>query len=353
MKFDFIPDLKYNNPVVYNEFKGFRLNTDCDYDEASVNLFLDHINLLCNGEPEMYKYLLGYTCHLIQKPYELPLAAIVLKSEEGCGKDMFLDFIEKIIGKFIFRTSRIEDVVGNFNGGVNKKLVVQLNELEGKKGYEYREKLKDLITADKININIKNVKKRTYKNFVRLFIMSNLHNPININDTDRRYFISYINEKKPKKYFDRLGLVLNDENALKSINKYLSTYDISNYNPTIIPVSKEKKLMMKRNIPYVYTYLYDVLCNLENYWENAETVLWDRDNGFFYIKSTEFTGRLNRLCKEEGYDIRYNVKSIVSTMSHDKYFKSMRKNIDGVQERVFKINLNGLKMKLKIKLMIE
>lgn len=352
-RFDFIPNLNYQNPRVYNEFKGFKLDTDCDYDETSVNLFLNHINTLCNNEKIMYDYLLNYTCHLIQKPYELPLAAIVLKSEEGCGKDMFLDFIEKIIGKFVFRTSKIEDVVGNFNGGIKKKLVVQINELEGKKGYEYRERLKDLITADKITINIKNQKKRNYKNFVRLFIMSNLQNPVNINNTDRRYFISYINEKKPKEYFDKLGAVLADTNALKSILKYLSEYDISKFNPTIIPISKEKKIMMRRNIPYVYTYLYDKILNLDDYWENCEDVFWDKKNQYFYIKSSEFIKNLNRECKDEGYDIKYSTKSLKSTLSHEKYFKSMQKRIDGTPMRVFQINLNELKDKLKKKLLLD
>ena len=42
---------------------------------------------------------MSWLAHIVQKPYELPQVIMVIISEEGTGKDMFAEFISKVIGE--------------------------------------------------------------------------------------------------------------------------------------------------------------------------------------------------------------------------------------------------------------
>ena len=73
---------------------------------------------------------------------------MVLKGREGAGKDLTIDILAKIMGRdndYIHRSSDMKELYGDFNCDIKNKLIVQCNEVEGKSGVEYKEKLKDTI----------------------------------------------------------------------------------------------------------------------------------------------------------------------------------------------------------------
>ena len=141
------PEIAPNN--IYNMFDGYRAKLpepDLEYDfdvDAEVQRFLNHLNLIVGKEEDAYNYLINYIADLVQNPQNLPSVALVFKSKQGLGKDLFVNYIEKMLGdKYIYRTSNLEEVYGNFNPAVKGKLLVQLNEVEGKDGFAKKERLK-------------------------------------------------------------------------------------------------------------------------------------------------------------------------------------------------------------------
>ena len=63
-------------------------------------------------------------------------------------KDGEIDKLQMLIGQEdCHRTSNINDMVGNFNPSMFKKLVYQLNDLGGKDGFASKENVKHYITA--------------------------------------------------------------------------------------------------------------------------------------------------------------------------------------------------------------
>ena len=84
-------------------------------------------------------------------------------------------------------TSNISDMVGNFNPSMFKKMLYQLNELGGKDGFSSKESIKHFITANRYDINSKHKDVISHGNYLRLFILSNNHTPVEIPYDDRRF----------------------------------------------------------------------------------------------------------------------------------------------------------------------
>ena len=259
---DWIPKIDYDNSRIYNTFKGFKLDENYNfYDSEAVDVFINHIKLLTNNENESWQYLLKYIAHIFQFPDVLPAVAILIKSyEEGVGKDKLIDIIGSMLGnQYITRTSDMKNITGNNNSSLKNKLIVQLNEVQGKDGYEAKNVIKDLITREKNVINEKYIKITEYSNYTRLFIFSNNVNPISISHNDRRFIVFNTLKKESISYYKQLNDLLNHENKLKSILFYLKNkVDLSNFDiRNDRPKTSAYKDMADYNTPLIYEYLFE------------------------------------------------------------------------------------------------
>ena len=187
----FDPSTIDNIDQQYNMFNGFNYNETINnenYDNEGLELFLNHLKLLCNHEEESTNYLINYIADLFQNPHILPGIAVVMCGIEGTGKDIIIDYIQNILGQdYVTKTGKFNSLFGNFNSALKNKLVIRLNEVSGKDGYGMKEELKDFITETDITINEKGLKPYTIHNYARLFMFSNNENPIEITDQSRRY----------------------------------------------------------------------------------------------------------------------------------------------------------------------
>jgi len=228
-KLDFIPRLGVNKEI-YNTFQGFHYANDKPYTHTDdlIDLFRSTISTLVDHNEECIDYCLKYFAHLFQKTDERPSVALVFKSEQGYGKDTILDCIAKIMGnEYLYRTAKPDDIFGNFNGALKNKLLIQLNELEGKDGFANKDKLKSLITENITNINEKNVKQYDQSNYVRVIICTNRLNSVEIPSGDRRFVVFEADRRKPStEHFSRIHKLLTNDDAVYSLYKYLMDYNL-------------------------------------------------------------------------------------------------------------------------------
>jgi hypothetical protein len=262
---DFVPSHDENQEF-YNTFQGFDCEiNEFDYttDENAIEIFKKHLGVLTNHCEKSIEYLLSWCADLIQNPARPPGVAILFKSEQGFGKDMFVDFISKMIGKdFICRTQDVKNVLGDFNSLIKDKIVVQLDELSGKDGWAFREKLKGLITTKDININEKGLKQYTQRSSLRVVLSSNRNSPIEISPDDRRFVVFRADPAKPNyQYFDRLGSVLDCDNSIYSIYNYLKQYKIKINLRTDRPITEAYSQMRENNIDPLYRFMHDLFVN--------------------------------------------------------------------------------------------
>ncbi len=250
----FNPDPNFSNKMIFNTFKPFAIVMP-KYDDppAAPIEFIDLISSLCNYEKTVSHYLTSYIAHLFQKPHENPETAIVLKGNQGTGKDTLTHIINKLLGNnYLVKLSDMSNLVGGFNECLYNKLVVQINEMSGQDGYAYKNKIKDMITTETNVINRKHLRIEYQTNYIRWFMFSNNLVPVVIENTDRRFLIcetadDYIGKTEYWRDFYRK---LNEKEYLQQIYYYLMNFDISEWRPNNIPQTKDKKnLLINNNNP--------------------------------------------------------------------------------------------------------
>ena len=266
---DFIPSNTIYNSEIYNTFQGFDYDTtnqQYNYNKKVVSDFQNHIGLLTDYHQESINYINNYIAHIVQKTTENPEVCLLFKSHQGFGKDLLVNFIEKMLGvQYVYRTAETDDVFGNFNAVIKDKIILQLNELEGKAGFANKEKLKNLITEAKTKINEKNVKTYTQTNYLRIIICSNNLTPVEIPFDDRRFCVFQSTQCKPSyTYFEKLFGYLKNKDAIYTLYDYYKNVDISDFElKTKRPKTKCYDDMRQDNMNQLYKYVNDMFIDEE------------------------------------------------------------------------------------------
>lgn len=245
--------------TVYNTFKGYKAQEVNLEEGYKPDWFINHLKLLCNGVEKDGLYALYYIAHLLQKPQEIPEVGIVMRGKQGAGKDTIIDVIEKMIGNtLVYRTSNMNDAFGNFTSAFRDKLVFQFNEVEGKDGFQFSQKLKDLITRKKNNINEKNLRPYEQKNLMRIFLFTNSLTPLDIPPDDRRFVVfKTCDPQEPEYYVAIYRDHINNDDEINKLYTYLINLDISKFCPRHErPQTENYKFMKEMSINPLYLYLY-------------------------------------------------------------------------------------------------
>lgn len=244
--------------IVYNTFLGYKAQTVNIADDYKPGWFINHCKLLCNNVENDGMFLVKYIAHLLQKPQELPEVGIVMRGKQGAGKDSIISCIEKLIGKkYVYRTSNMNDAFGNFTSAFRDTLVFQFNEVEGKDGFQFSQKLKDLITREENMINEKNIRPYGQANMMRVFLFTNAMTPLDIPPDDRRFVVLKTCDPQEPEYYEELWKLINNENVINKLYTYLINLDITSFKPRRErPQTENYKFMKEMSINPIYTYLY-------------------------------------------------------------------------------------------------
>jgi len=190
-KLEFLPKQETPN-IFYNSFNGFEVEKQhegdipLNFEDSNLFILLNH---LCGNDPKVVNYVLKWIANRVQKPYEITKVALLFKSLQGAGKNLFWDWVGKsILGqKYFFDTEKIDLVFGRFNGLIENIILGVINETSGKDTFNIIELIKGLITADDNMIEHKGMKPYKNKNHIGLVFLTNNSNSINIPSDDRRF----------------------------------------------------------------------------------------------------------------------------------------------------------------------
>ena len=339
---------------VYNEFNGFdtELISEEQYEELNgdkyVKIFAEHIKLLTNYHEESFIYLANYLAHLFQYPNELPLIAILFKSEEGVGKDSLIEVLEKILGSNYFhRAEDASSLFGEKNGDSRKgKLVIQLNELKASDGKKYESDIKGLITA--VQNNVRELYKNSYKqkNNARVIGSVNTENPFKVSSSDRRWVVFRCGSKKDEQYYDTLYReVVNNPNALKCLAYSFMTMDINGFNIKNRPITEAYKEMKSHSCNPLFKFLYDLFYTNEY---KIISTAHKKTPTDIRIESKELLLAYNEFLKTNNLEeaININSRTLTSTLQ-SQGIKKKRVKINGITKEPFIFELNSILPKLQ------
>ena len=350
----FLPKFEHNDEI-FNSFQGFTYdNEKLTFEEEPwcVKVFKEHLSFLTNHEEKSVDYLLKYIAHLLQKPWELPKTAIILKGKQGFGKDSIVDFIQDLIGKqHILRTAEMDDLFGSYNVGIRDKLVLQLNEVEGKDGFSNKEKIKNMITEENTIIREKYISQYDQTNYLRVFILSNNLNPIEISHDDRRFVVFKTHHKKPKKeYFDRLhDEIRRSKDQMHILYNYLMSLDISKYNPREDrPKTDAYNTMKEHNQNPIYKFLWDNFVKED--WKNTfepDECKKRKNQNIIYVKSYPLFNTYRNYLTEENLGFVVPTYKIVKTVLSDIGITKQQKKINGQNNDYYVIDTDDLEQQLE------
>lgn len=230
------------DPRFFNMWRGFAVEgmkpgeVATERAQSALNEWLRHgLENVCNGDAELYKYMLSYFAHMIQRPWEKPLVSLVFKGEKGVGKNAILMFINMLLGHHSLTTAKKRYLTGNFNGHFEACLAFTLDEAMWGGDKEAEGALKDLITGYEHFIEHKGKEGYTVENLTRVFIIGNELWLVPASHDERRYAVFTVNNNKKQQnaYFEEMKNGMLD-GGLRLLLDYLKNYKIE-INVNIAP----------------------------------------------------------------------------------------------------------------------
>lgn len=276
-KQDFLPynpERPIENSDVFNTFGGFNPACFGESMESSfvikkIRPYMDLVHEICGGTEENAEYFHRFIADIFQNPAEKPPVAICIKSKEGVGKNVILDTIGRLLDeKHYITSSEPTDFFGDHAEGFKGKLLVNLNEAEGKKTFDFEGRMKSFITETKITINPKCVRPYEMNNYARTIITTNKATPIQIDVKagDRRYVVLKSTEKTLKydrSFWTRCIDHFKQPEFMRALYQYYTeSIDNTNFDwAKERPITDEYRKMCDKFQPIEVLYLADYIEN--------------------------------------------------------------------------------------------
>lgn len=261
--FEFKPYPLLTSKNYYNFYTGLQVEKLKSDESTSTDVIYNHIRNLTGGDDDCYEYFLNYLAYLFQYTGSRCNVGLVFKSTQGTGKSSFFDWLGKnILGReYYLTTADADHVVGRFTDMKNKILVV-LEEANGKDTFAASNKLKNILTAPTIRVEQKGVDAYDIDNYSHLIFLTNNETPVKIEEGDRRFVVfspNVITDNKTE-YFDNLWRAYEDDSVTHRFYCDMMSRDIHGFHPqNNRPITEEYKEIQSATIPSYDLFMDDVV----------------------------------------------------------------------------------------------
>lgn len=230
----------------YNLWRGFSVEpapvfaASAGLPADGLSMFLAHARLnVCQGDEELFNWLIGYFAHLVQKPWEKPLVSLVFRGGKGVGKNALVDRVGHLLGSHYLLTSNRRYLVGNFNGHLENLLLFALDEAFWSGDKQAEGTLKDLITGKNHVIEHKGKETYTVANCTRVIIIGNEEWLVPASQDERRFAVFDVGDgrKQDRDYFQRMREAM-EAGGYRLLLRFLLDVDLSKVDVNAAPQTK-------------------------------------------------------------------------------------------------------------------
>ena len=285
----------------YNLWRGFAYEPTPKYTEhPAVHAFLEHTrDNICGGDGDLCRWLLGYVAHLIQRPWEKPLVALVFRGAKGVGKNAFIERIGCLLGGHFLLTSNRRYLLGNFNGHLENCLLFALDEAFWSGDKQAEGALKDLITGREHVIEHKGKESYTVANKTRVVIIGNEDWLVPASHDERRFAVFSVGDrrKQDRQFFTAMREGM-EAGGYAVLLRYLLDYDLAgldiNAAPSTLGLAEQKAHTLDPFEQWWFDCLDEGQIVGSEFGPWPETIVCDRFRAAFrrYAKERNIRGRM-------------------------------------------------------------
>lgn len=227
-------------PRFYNLWRGFAYTPAPRAEHPALDAFLDHAKTnLCGGDDALCRWLLGYCAHLVQRPWEKPLVALVFRGAKGTGKNAFIERVGALLGGHFLLTSNRRYLLGNFNGHLENCLLFALDEAFWSGDKQAEGALKDLITGREHVIEHKGKEPYAVANKTRVVIIGNEDWLVPASHDERRFAVFTVGDgrKQDRQFFQSMREGM-EADGYPHLLRYLLDFDLSGLDLNAAPATQ-------------------------------------------------------------------------------------------------------------------
>jgi hypothetical protein len=230
----------------YNLWRGFAVTplgkdeTPTSEAKKSVDQFLEHaFENVCEKDQKLHRWLIGYFAHLIQKPWQKPMVALVMKGRKGVGKNALLERVGHLLGDSFMVISNRRHLTGNFNSLLENKLMLVFSEAFWSGDKQAEGILKELITGEHHLIERKGKEPYQVVNCLRATIIGNEDWLVPATEDERRFAVFNVGEGRMQDgdFFESMRLGL-EAGGYRYLLRYLLDFDLSGIRVSEAPQTK-------------------------------------------------------------------------------------------------------------------
>ncbi|MER9623320.1 DUF5906 domain-containing protein [Mesorhizobium sp. M0222] len=219
----------------YNLWRGFSVQPDST---ASCELLLEHILAnVCSGNPDHFRWVIGFFAQMIQRPGEKPGVSLVLRGGQGTGKSIVGQCVGSLFPAHHVVVSQPDHLTGRFNAHLERAILVQAEEAfwAGDRAAAGGA-LKDLITSDRMRIERKGIDAIEVRNNIRLLVTTNSRWAVPAGTDERRFAVFDVadHRKQDAGYFGAIVEQMKDGGRGALLHN-LQNFDLSSIDLRLVP----------------------------------------------------------------------------------------------------------------------
>ena len=220
------------------------------------------LDVVSDGNQDVYEYLVKYMAHMVQRPEEKPGVMIVLLGGQGTGKGVYFTLLRAIWPRTTLQVAKIDQVVGKFTSALERSYIICMDEALFAGDRQAIDNLKSIVTESHLHIEQKYQPSRTIDSIHRLFAASNHDHFAHVEQDDRRFVFLRVSDihRQDTRYFSGIAAAISNPDAIKALLYYLQRKDLSDFNVRAKPRTSEQQTQKIKSLQGFERYWYEVLC---------------------------------------------------------------------------------------------
>jgi hypothetical protein len=224
-------------------------------------------------DPDERHTFVQYVAHTIQLPEERPSWHPMLLSATGTGKGFLFDAIlTPLLSRQTRLVKKYSELTGRFANVMSGTLLIQLDDCKTSRA-DTQTQLKSLMSEERVLLEAKHQAAGMVSTYTRIFLASNEEVPLELDDTERRWWVPKRMEyshgltgdegrkERKKNVIQPLADYLKLDGALEAIYGFFDTYPLDGFDAKSPPMTETLREQIAKSVSIEQAAAFEFLAN--------------------------------------------------------------------------------------------